>query len=81
MIGMSEVAGSNRSNTDDPRTACWKPTPTMLSPINFHTLAEIDPAPGTPSLSHDLLLESGRTLAVTVLGPDGKPLSGTRSRA
>ena len=51
--------------------------PRMVGPDDFHTLAEIDPAPGTASLSHDLLLETGRTLAVTVLGPDGKPLPGT----
>jgi hypothetical protein len=50
--------------------------PYYAVPINFHTLAEIDPAPGTVSLSHDLVLESGRSLSVTVLGPDGKPLPG-----
>jgi hypothetical protein len=50
----------------------------VVLPINFHALAEIDPAPGTPSLSHDLQLESGHTLSVTVLGPDGKPLAGTQ---
>ncbi len=50
--------------------------PRMVGPNDFHTLAEIDPAPGTASLSHDLLLETGRTLSVTVLGPDGKPLPG-----
>jgi hypothetical protein len=51
--------------------------PHYVVPVNYHTLAEINPAPGTRSLSHDLTLESGRTLSVTVLGPDGKPLPGT----
>ncbi len=52
--------------------------PQIVIPINFHTLAEIDPPPAAPSLSHDLLLESGRTLSVTVLGSDGNPLAGTQ---
>ncbi len=52
--------------------------PQLVLPINFHTLAEIDPAAGTSSLNHDLLLESGRTCSVTVVGPDGKPLAGTQ---
>jgi hypothetical protein len=51
--------------------------PRMVGPDEFHTLAEIDPATGTGSLNHYLLLETGRTVAVTVLGPDGKPLPGT----
>jgi hypothetical protein len=50
--------------------------PRMFGPNEFHTLAEIDLAPGTTSLSYDLLLETGRTLSVTVLDPDGKPLPG-----
>jgi hypothetical protein len=52
--------------------------PQVVLPINFHTLAEIDAAPGTSSLSHDLLLDSGHMLAVTVLAPDSKPLVGTQ---
>jgi RNA polymerase sigma factor (sigma-70 family) len=59
------------------QTGAFECQPRSLGPDDFHTLAEIDPAPGTASLSHDLLLETGRTLTVTVLGPDGKPLPGT----
>ncbi len=47
-------------------------------PTNEHVLAEIDPAPGTVSLTRDLLLQRGRSLKVTVLGPDGKPLAGSQ---
>ena len=57
------------------------PAPKLCCPVNFHTLAEIDPTPGIPSLSHDLLLESGRTLAVIVLGPTASRFSVPRSRA
>jgi hypothetical protein len=42
---------------------------------NYHVLAEIDPAEGTATLNRDLLLETGRSLTVTALGPDGKPLT------
>jgi RNA polymerase sigma factor (sigma-70 family) len=45
-------------------------------PTNYHTLAEIDPADGTRTLTQDLLLDPGRSLTLNVLGPDGKPLAG-----
>ncbi len=44
-------------------------------PDNFNVLDPIDPAPEVGSLTHELLLESGRSLTVTVLGPDGQPLT------
>jgi RNA polymerase sigma factor (sigma-70 family) len=50
--------------------------PNGIVPSEHHVLAEIDPAPGTVSMNRDLLLQRGRSLTVTVLGPDGKPLSG-----
>jgi RNA polymerase sigma factor (sigma-70 family) len=50
--------------------------PNGIVPSEHHVLAEIDPAPGAVSLKQDLLLLRGRSLTVTVLGPDGKPLSG-----
>ena len=76
-IGIFEAVGSNHSSMYDTGAGFLECQPRMVGPDEFHTLAEIDPAPGTASLSHDLLLETGRTLAVTVLGPDGKPLPGT----
>ncbi len=47
-------------------------------PTNHHTVAEIDPATGTVSMNRDLVLQRGRSLSVTVLGPDGKPLTGNQ---
>ncbi len=47
-------------------------------PTNHHTVAEIDPAPARSSMSRDLVLQRGRSLTVTVLGPDGKPLTGNQ---
>jgi hypothetical protein len=50
--------------------------PNGVVPSEHHVLAEIDPAPGAVSMKRDLPLQRGRSLTVTVLGPDGKPLSG-----
>jgi len=61
-----------------PENGMLESQPYFVFPVNFHTLVEIDPPPGTASLSQDLLLETGRTLSVTVLGPDSKPLRGTQ---
>jgi RNA polymerase sigma factor (sigma-70 family) len=52
--------------------------PHYAAPSNYHAIVEIDPAPGTASMNRDLLLERGRALNVTVLGPDGKPLTGNQ---
>jgi hypothetical protein len=52
--------------------------PNGVVPSEHHALVEIDPAPGAVSLNRDLLLQRGRSLTVTVLGPDGKPLSGNQ---
>jgi hypothetical protein len=50
--------------------------PVEVSPRQYNVVAEIDPAPGTVSMSHDLALVRGRSLTITVLDPDGKPVSG-----
>jgi RNA polymerase sigma factor (sigma-70 family) len=49
--------------------------PHHVIPTNYHVLAEINPAEGTTLLTHDLRLDFGRSLTVTALGPDGKPLT------
>jgi hypothetical protein len=53
--------------------------PNGIVPSEHHVLAEIDPAPGAVSLNRDLLLRRGRSLTVTVLGPDRKPLAGNQA--
>jgi RNA polymerase sigma factor (sigma-70 family) len=52
--------------------------PFYATPIEYHTLAAIDPKPGAESVSCDLLLDAGRSLKGAVLDPDGKPLAGAR---
>jgi protocatechuate 3,4-dioxygenase beta subunit len=52
--------------------------PYLAAPESYHIVAEIDPAPNAVSLTKDLVLEAGRSLCVTVVGPDGKALADTR---
>jgi RNA polymerase sigma factor (sigma-70 family) len=67
-VGVEKMKGRRDKDNGFLRTS-----PYTVIPDNFNVLDPIDPAPGTETLSHDLLLESGRSLAVTVQGPDGKP--------
>ncbi len=53
-------------------------TPYFCTPGNYHALIEIDPRPGEEPIACDVTLDPGRTLQGTVLGLDGKPLSGVR---
>ena len=52
--------------------------PIDVFPREYNAVAEIDPAPGTVSMSCDLAVVRGQSLTITVLDPDGKPLSGNR---
>jgi RNA polymerase sigma factor (sigma-70 family) len=46
--------------------------------FRFNTAAEVNPEKGAESVTCDLTLDPGRTLTGTVVGPDGKPLTGVR---
>ena len=46
--------------------------------MNYQVLAEIEPAPGTVALTRDLVLETGRSLTLTLIDPGGKPIKGPR---
>jgi RNA polymerase sigma factor (sigma-70 family) len=46
--------------------------------VNQHTLVEINAKPDAESITCDLPLDPGRTLAGKIVGPDGKPLAGAR---
>ena len=49
--------------------------PYQAAPTNYHVVAEINPAHGTATLTRDLVLQTGRSLTITAVGPDGKPLN------
>jgi RNA polymerase sigma factor (sigma-70 family) len=51
----------------------------LYYPIGYRALARIDPAKGADAVKRDITLDPGRTFTGTVLGPDGKPLTGVRS--
>jgi RNA polymerase sigma factor (sigma-70 family) len=54
-----------------------KTVPFPVNPMMFHTLVAISPSERTPSsTSCDIALEPGRTLTGSVVGPDGRPLTG-----
>ncbi len=67
-VGVEKMKGRRDRDNGFLRTS-----PSIVVPSNFNVVEPIDPAPGTEALCRDLLLESGRSLAVTVLDPDGKP--------
>jgi RNA polymerase sigma factor (sigma-70 family) len=64
------------SFTHKPKNGFIEAHPYHVVPTNYHTLAEINPAPGTSSMRRDLLLQRGKSLTLTVLDPEGKPLAG-----
>ncbi len=63
---------------DDP--ASWRTIDTAPRCMvdNYHSLVEAAPAKDAVSLTCDITLDRGRTLTGTVVGPNGKPLSGAR---
>lgn len=70
------VGGEKFTIQNDPlRTIATSP-PCIT--VNYHTLVEVAPAKDATSLTCDITLDPGRTLTGTVIGPDGKPLSGAR---
>jgi protocatechuate 3,4-dioxygenase beta subunit len=51
----------------------------ILFPSNYNALARINPAKGVDSVKQDVTLDPGWSFSGTIHGPDGKPLTGTRS--
>jgi protocatechuate 3,4-dioxygenase beta subunit len=56
----------------------WLTYPTQLYPGNYHTIVEVTPGPGDDAITCDVVVDPGRTLKGTILGPDGKPLAGAQ---
>lgn len=68
-IGAAKIKGLLPPRT--PRTV-----PALCLPEQFHTLAEVNLDPSAGPVKCHLVLDPGRTLTVTVVGPDGQPLTG-----
>ena len=54
--------------------------PDRFNSANFQSIAAIEPEPGVAAIEHDLPLDPGRTIAGTVLDPEGEPLAGAEAR-
>jgi RNA polymerase sigma factor (sigma-70 family) len=50
--------------------------PSLIDPSRFNLLAEVHPAADARSIPCDLVLDPGKAVTGTIVGPDGKPLKG-----
>jgi hypothetical protein len=61
----------------DPRSRTIPAVPDLISTDGYHILAEVDLAPGSESATVDLQVDPGRTITVTTVDPEGRPIGGT----
>lgn len=66
--GAEQIAGMERSD--------FVTDPYICNPKMFNSLVEIYPEKGASSVTKDLTLDPGKTVHGSVVGPDGKPLTG-----
>jgi RNA polymerase sigma factor (sigma-70 family) len=62
----------------EPGLGTLKTSPPCAS-VGYHRLVEVEVAPGADAVTCQVVLDPGRTLTGTVLGPDGQPLAGARA--
>jgi RNA polymerase sigma factor (sigma-70 family) len=70
-VGADQIKGA------DPQ-GFFRTYPYHCHPVNFNALAEVNPGKDAVAVTCDLVLDAGRTLTGTVLGPDGNPLPGAQ---
>jgi RNA polymerase sigma factor (sigma-70 family) len=70
-VGVDRIAGPRNGELLVAR-------PYLLHPGTYHTLVEVSARPDDESIQCDVVVDPGRTLQGTVLGPDGKSLAGAR---
>jgi RNA polymerase sigma factor (sigma-70 family) len=69
------AVGADRIKGQDER-GMYPTYPYLCLAKGYHTLVEINPEPGTATMTCEVALDPGRTITGTVLDPDGKPLAG-----
>jgi RNA polymerase sigma factor (sigma-70 family) len=62
----------------DPRHQSFDTRPHECYAANYHILAEVELDPRSGAVIRDLQVDPGRTVAVTAVDPEGRPLGGTR---
>ena len=70
-VGIGSIRGI------DPGFGGFRTIPTFCHPDAYNALAEIDLDPKAGSATLDLQVEPGRTVAVTPVDPEGRPVAGT----
>jgi hypothetical protein len=50
--------------------------PTLCDPKQYNALVEVRPARDARSIIQDIVFDPGRTVSGTIVGPDGKPVTG-----
>ncbi|HEV3260671.1 MAG TPA: sigma-70 family RNA polymerase sigma factor [Gemmataceae bacterium] len=69
-------AGADKIKGFDPQTGLLATYPYLCHAKSYHRLVEVNPEKDAVLVTCPVVLDPGRTLPGTVLGPDGKPLAG-----
>jgi hypothetical protein len=69
--------GAATAHGYDPRSRTIRAVPDLCVADDYHALAEVDLAPGAESATVDLQVDPGRTVAVTAVDTEGRPVGGT----
>jgi RNA polymerase sigma factor (sigma-70 family) len=74
-VGIEHIKGPRTQMGD---IECLETSPSLCRIWDFNALVEIAPRPGDESITCDVTVVPGRSLTGTVVGPDGKSLTGAR---
>jgi hypothetical protein len=72
-VGADQIQGRDRNGI-------FQTYPGVCYEQTYNTVIEINPAVDAASVTCTVFVDPGQTLSGTVLGPDDKPLAGTRTR-
>jgi RNA polymerase sigma factor (sigma-70 family) len=72
-FGAEKIAGF------EPERGVFPTRPPVCVAINYHTLAEVNLDPGAESATVDLQVDPGRSLELSVVDPDGRPVEGLKA--
>ena len=72
-VGAERIQGRKGAAKGDEH---FETVPRQCLPYQFHAVAEVTPAKHSESVTCNLVLDPGRALAGSLLGPDNKPLAG-----